>query len=179
MITGPQGSGKTTQVKILSEKLGLCMVKLGDLLREKAKHQDAIGQRIDADISQGKLTDNKIVAETLKNELSHPKCASGFIVDGYPRSVAQLEEFDPKYNLVIYLDLNLEEAKKRLLNRGREDDTPEAIKKRFEWFEKETEKVVDYYQKLGILIKIDGEKSIEKVTEDILSALKEHGQHKS
>lgn len=179
MIAGPQGSGKTTQAKAIADSLGLCLVKVGDLLRAKATQDDEIGRSIKVDISQGQLADDQIVANILSEELSQPKCANGFMVDGYPRSAEQLNKFDPHYNLVIYLDLSLEEAEKRLLARGREDDTPEAIKKRFEWFEKKTQKIVDYYHDQGILIKVDGNQAIERVSEDILAALKQYGQHQS
>lgn len=177
MITGPQGSGKTTQVNNIADKLGLCRVKVGELLRQLAQIDDKLGQKIHADIKEGRLTDNRIVAQVLTQELSLPKCANGYVVDGYPRSIEQLKEFDPGYDLVIYLDISLEEANKRLLNRGREDDTPEAIKRRFEWFEKETEKLVDYYHSQGNLIRVDGNQPIEKVSEEIVAALKQYGQH--
>lgn len=177
MITGPQGSGKTTQVNLIAERLDLCRVKVGELLRELAEENSELGQRVKNDINSGRLTDNKIVAQILEEELKKPKCANGFIVDGYPRSIEQLKEFDPQYDLVIYLELSLAEAEKRLLARGRADDTPELIKRRFEWFEQQTQQVVDYYHAQGNLLRVDGDQSEQKVSQDILAALEAYGQH--
>lgn len=174
LITGPQGSGKTTQAKFVSEKLGLCMVKMGDMIRDRAKQDDELGRKLTEDMNKGLLVDNRVSSEMMKEELQKPKCANGFVVDGYPRSLEQLELFDPGYDFVIYLDTTVETSIDRLLHRGRADDTPEAIKQRLELFENETQKTVSYYEKQGKVIRVNGEQTIEQVTDEILAALKEH-----
>jgi adenylate kinase len=174
LITGPQGSGKTTQAGEISKRLDLCMVKMGELLRERAKVPDELGKKLESDMNRGLLVDNVISSAIMKEELSHPRCAKGFVVDGYPRSIEQIRLFDPGYDIVIYLNTTVQTSLDRLIHRGRADDTPSAIKQRLETFEEETQKTVSYYEQMGKVIRINGERSINEVTEDILAALKEH-----
>ena len=174
LITGPQGSGKTTQAQQISQKLSLCMIKLGELLRERGKVDDEMGRKLTEDLNKGLLVDHRIAAKIMSDEINKPKCANGFIVDGYPRSLEQLQLFDPGYDVVIYLDTTVETSIDRLIHRGRPDDTPEAIKQRLELFEEETQKTVEFYERQGKVIRVNGEQSIEQVTDEILAALKEH-----
>lgn len=177
LITGPQGSGKTTQSQRVSEKLGICMVKMGDILRDRAKVDDEIGRKLTEDMNKGLLADNNISSGLMAQELKKPKCANGYIIDGYPRSLGQLQLFDPQYDVVICLDVSVNTSIDRLIHRGRADDKPEAIKQRLELYEEETKKTIDHYEKMGIVRRIDGEKPIDQVTEEILEALKEHEKH--
>jgi adenylate kinase len=177
LITGPQGSGKTTQAQKISEELGLCMVKMGELLRERAKVDDEVGRSLKEDMQKGLLVNNQVSSDMMKEELARPKCANGFIVDGYPRSYDQLRLFDPAYDVVIYLDTTVETSIDRLIHRHREDDTPNAIKQRLALFEEETQKTVEHYEKLGKVRRVNGELPVEQVTAEILEALKEHDSH--
>src|SRR5258708_6154345 len=174
LLTGPQGSGKTTQAHILAEKLGLCVVRMGDILRERALVDDEMGRHLKARMDKGLLADNTLVANLLQEELSHPKCASGFVLDGFPRSSEQLETFDPKPEVVFYLILSDGEMEDRLLGRQRADDIPEAIQNRLKWFHEETEKVIEHYEREGKVVRIDASQPLEKVSEDILARLKDY-----
>lgn len=171
LITGPQGSGKTTQAKLISAKMGLCLVKTGDLIREKAAENSDIGCSLKEAIDKGNLVDNAVLADMLREKFNKPECRSGFVVDGYPRSLPQLAVFDPGYDLVFYLNISDEEAKKRLLARGREDDTPEAIEERLKIYHRQTKQVLDYYRDLGKLVEVNGEQPVGKVTISILERL--------
>ncbi len=171
MITGPQGSGKTTQARILSQRLQICLVKTGDLVRAKAKEDSEEGRKLQATLASGELSDDSIVSSLLQAEIEHEKCKDGFVVDGYPRRLSQLEAYDPDYDFVVYLNVSDEVAIERMEARGREDDTPELIKERLKWFHEDTNQVIDYYQKLGKLIRVDGEQEIEEVTEEIMRRL--------
>ena len=172
LINGPQGSGKTTQAKMLVENLGLCLVKTGDLVREKAKEDSEEGKALAHSLDTGVLSDDRVVAELVKKELKREECKEGFVIDGYPRRMSQLEEYDPEYDKVFYLELSDEVAVKRMLERGRDDDTPELIKERLQIFREETEKVVKYYEEKGILIRIDGEKGVDEVHQEIMKHLR-------
>lgn len=171
LLTGFQGSGKTTQAKIISEKLGLCLIKLGELLRQRATADDDTGRLLRQALEEGVLVQNSVAAALLKTELSSPKCARGVVVDGYPRSLTQLTEFDPDYDKVVCLDISEEEAVSRLLQRGREDDTREAIENRLTWYKEDTQKTISYFEGQGILIHIDGQQPVDKVTEEILEKI--------
>jgi adenylate kinase len=171
MITGPQGSGKTTQAKILAEKLGLCLVKTGDLVRAKAQEDSAEGHSLRRSLESGDLSDDQVVAKLLKSELLHPKCAQGIVVDGFPRRISQLEVFDPGFDQVFYLQVSDQTAIDRMISRGREDDKPKIIEERLKNFHDLTQPVLDFYEQKGILKNIDGESDIDGVTAQIMEKL--------
>lgn len=169
LITGPQGSGKTTHAKIVAEKFHLCFVKTGDIVRNKALENDDDGRKLKEALDRGELADDEIIANLVEKELEKLNCRDNFVMDGYPRRLPQLKIFDPKFDRVFYLDLSDEMAVERMLKRGREDDTPDVIKERLMLYHKETEKVLAHYRQMGILIEVNAARSIEEVSGDILS----------
>src|SRR3990172_9571293 len=124
MVIGPQGSGKTTQAKILCRRLGLCLVYAGELLREFAQGKSGESQAVKKNVGEGRLVDDKIVSSLVRKRIAQPDCQVGFVVDGYPRTLDSVRLFDPGFDKVLHLKVPDEEVKKRLLERGREDDTP-------------------------------------------------------
>jgi adenylate kinase len=172
LITGAQGSGKTTQANILAERLGFSLIKLGDLLREFAQGDGEENKRIAEELSKGDLVDDAVAARLIKKRFENSTEEKGSVTDGYPRRMHQMELFDPHYDKVFNLVIDDQVGVKRLLARGRGDDTPEAIEKRLSWYHQETEPVLEHYKREGILVEVDGEKSIEEVTNDILAHLK-------
>ncbi len=169
LINGPQGSGKTTHAKIIAEKFKLCFIKTGDMVREKALENSKDGKKLKKALDRGGLADDKIIAHLVENELARPNCRDNFVMDGYPRRLAQLKIFDPKFDKVFYLDLSDELAVKRMLKRGRSDDVPDLIKERLRLYHQVTEQVLRYYQEEGILIKIDAAGTIKEVSKEISS----------
>jgi adenylate kinase len=167
LITGPQGSGKTTIAKKLSEDLGMCLVKTGDLIRQKALDNDDIGKSLKESLETGELSDDQIVGSILKMGINKQECENGYVIDGFPRRLSQLDVYDPHFDKVFYLDVSDEVATERMLKRGRDDDTPPLIEERLKIFHEETMRVVDYYEKQGILVRVNGEQSIETVEDDI------------
>lgn len=175
LVTGPQGSGKTTQAKLLSDKLNLCFVKAGEMVREKAKGLDEEAKLAKKALETGDLVDNKLIAKLVSQKVSQKECQLGYVMDGYPRSVDQLSEFNPQYDKVVLLNLSDQEATRRLLARSREDDTPELIKERLFVYHKKTSPVLQHYKDHGKLIEVNGEQPEKKVTDDILEALGVNG----
>src|SRR3989344_3478184 len=100
LVTGPQGSGKTTQAKLLAEFLEVPFIGTGDLVRKRAEVPDEIGRNIKQALENGQLADNKIVSDLIKEKVEEE-----FVMDGYPRDEEQLNIFDPKYSKVFYLDI--------------------------------------------------------------------------
>lgn len=167
LVTGKAGSGKTTQAKILAEKLNICFFGVGDIFRKKSLEETQIGKTLKKDLEEGILIDNKVASELIKEEVQNSSCPFGFILDGYPRDLDQLQYFDPQFDKVIVVEISDKTLIERLIERGRFDDTKEVINKRLEIFQTETLAVINHYQNLGIVLKIDGEKSEEEVSKEI------------
>lgn len=173
MITGPQGSGKTTIAKALSEKMDLCLIKTGDLVRDKALEDSKIGRSLKKSLEEGVLSDDNMVGQLVAEELEKEYCVRGIVVDGYPRRLSQLQVFDPQFDRVFLLQVPEEVLMDRMLKRGRMDDIPELIRQRLHIYEKETGQVIDYYKNTGILKEVDGESGVEEVVEEIMEDLNE------
>lgn len=156
LLIGPQGSGKSTQAKLLAEDLRLPYLSTGDIFRE-------MGEEIKQILDQGKLVDDQTTSKIVEEKLKESKYQNGFIFDGYPRTLEQIRLFDPGLDKVIYLDLPDQEATKRLLARGREDDTKELIAERLRNYHLQTDPILDYYKKKGILSSVDGMGSIKEI----------------
>lgn len=171
IFLGIQGSGKSTQAKILSEKLNLPYIEMGQLLRDRLQEQSEEAGQIRHALEVGNLVPDQITINTLNERLKEEKFKSGFILDGYPRNNVQLESLPGKFDKVFYIELSEEEAIKRLTLRARADDTPQVIERRVSLFFQETQPIIDFFRKEGTLVKIDGEPNIEEVTESINSKL--------
>jgi adenylate kinase len=182
IFLGPPGSGKGTQAKMLAEKKGLPHISLGDILREEVRIGTEIGRKAKVLMDAGKLVPDELTIELTRRRINQPDCRNGFIIDGFPRSMAQAEALTAmfaaqKLNLdkVIYFRLSETEAVKRLLSRagieGRADDNEAAIKTRFEVYEKATRPLIDYYQQTGKLFEIDAAQTIEQVFQSAFSGL--------
>jgi adenylate kinase len=166
LITGPQGSGKTTQMRLLASHLEVCGIDPGELIRDKSHEDSAVGRTIKSALEKGEMVPNDIAADILKTALVN--CPDGFITDGYPRNISQLEVFDPEFDKVFYLKITDEESVERLRLRGRVDDTPELIKKRLELYHSRTQPVLEYYKKQAKLVEIDGMLPLEQVNQKIM-----------
>lgn len=167
LFIGPQGSGKSTQARLLSEHLKIPVISTGDIFRKLAKEESSEGQRINKLLSEGKLIDDETTIEVVKKRLAEEDCKNGFILDGYPRNLNQIKEFDPGFDVVFYLDLADEEAIKRLIARGREDDTAFQIAERLNIFHEQTDPILEYYKKLDLVKIIDGNQAIESIQSEL------------
>ncbi len=167
LLIGPQGSGKSTQADLLSLFLNIPKISTGDIFRELSRKGSGEAKRVKEVLSQGKLIDDETTSAIVKSRLSQDDCKGGFILDGYPRNIRQIEMFDPGFDKVIYLKVSDEEVVKRLMARGREDDTPGIIQTRLNLYREQTQPLLDYYSSKGILIEIDGQGSIERVRDEI------------
>ena len=172
LLIGPQGSGKSTQAKMLGEFLNIPVISTGDIFRNLIQENSDIGRMLNGILTEGRLVDDQTTCKIVKERLSQPDYRQGFIADGYPRTVEQVQIFDPKFDKVFHLDVPEEEVIKRLLARAREDDTEELIKTRLDLYNRQTEPLLDYYQNMGILTEIDGIGSVEDIQQRIRDSLK-------
>lgn len=172
LITGPQGSGKSTQSEIIAKKLNVGLINTGEMIRDLAEKDTDESRSLREDMDKGILVDDRVTSRLVKEKVEND-FQNGFVVDGYPRSLEQLQLFDPDYTIVFYLDISDEEAVRRLVNRGREDDTPEGITERLKVYHELTEPVLDHYQTTGKLIRLDGNQTIEAIVAEIEKLVEE------
>ena len=174
ILIGIQGAGKSTQGNILSEKLHIPYLSTGHIFREMAKEKTKMGRYIKEVMNSGALIPDEKTLEIVSEYLHRDEYKDGYIMDGFPRTTHQAEAFENGVTKVVYLNIPDREALWRLSYRteDREDDTLKAIRKRIELFHKVTEPVIEYYRKKGLLVEIDGEKSIEDITKEILDQVK-------
>ena len=167
LLVGPQGSGKSTQATLLAEHLSLPKITMGDIFRQISKEDSPEGQRIKQILDEGKLVDDVTTAGLVKKRVNQEDVQTGFVMDGYPRTIEQLKMFDPGFDKVVYLEVPEEEVIKRLLARGREDDTDELIRTRLNLYYQQTQPLLDYYKNSGKLITVDGIGDINKIQDGI------------
>jgi adenylate kinase len=148
------------------------------MLREEVAKGSELGKRVAAVMERGDLVADSIILRLIDERLKQPDCEKGFILDGFPRTLEQAEGLEPILQKrgnadvkVLLLEVSDGEMTKRLLGRERADDTEETIKNRIQKYHNETVEAIEYYEKKGNLIRIDGEQSIEDVFAEIAGAL--------
>lgn len=176
IIMGPVGSGKSTQAELLAKDLGISLFNAGDLLYFKSREDTPTGRKIRQTMETGGLVDDRLVLTLIEEHLKGKEHSLGIVIDGFPRSLWQAQNLSFPIDRVIYLVVRDEVNKKRLLKRGRKDDTPKIIDKRLSLYHKETEPILDFYRKKGILIEVDGERPIEVIFEDIVNIIEKYGR---
>lgn len=174
LLIGIQGSGKSTQGNLMSQKLSIPYLAVGNIFREMAKQETPLGKYIAETINAGNLIPDEKTLEIVKEYLQKPEYKNGYILDGFPRTVVQAKAFEDVINFVIYLGISDKEALLRISKRNdnRADETPSAIQRRIELFHEATEPVLGYYREKGLLLEINGEQAIEKINQEILSKIK-------
>jgi adenylate kinase len=183
VLLGAPGAGKGTQAKRIKESLGIPHISTGDIFRAEISAKTDLGLKVDEYVKSGRLVPDQLVVDVVSGRLAKEDCLNGFLLDGFPRTAGQAEALDSylsgqkrPLDVVVYLKLSEGEAVKRLLNRakieGREDDTPETIKKRMNVFNDLTEPLISYYHASGILETINGDTTVDDVTAAVFAVLK-------
>ncbi len=184
---GPPGSGKGTQAEYIAKSLGLNHISTGDIFRKNIKDKTHLGVMAEEFIKEGKLVPDDLTINLLSNEIDHISNASGFIFDGFPRTVKQAESFDAllqdknmPISFVFSLEVSENELVKRLLIRGqtsgRADDQNESIiRNRIKVYHDQTSILVDYYVNTiqNRFVAINGEQDIESISKQILIRVEE------
>lgn len=200
LLIGASGSGKGTQAQLLVKNYGLCHLSMGDVLKEQVKLGTPEGKLIDSYQKEGNLVPLEVVLKALDNKIASEKNAKGFLLDGFPRNMAQVEKLTLPIALVLNFNNDLEKIKDRLVNRRvckecnsnshknllnngrcpvcggevyqRTDDNEASIDKRLNFYRDEVVPVVNYYKTHGFnVVDIDGDQSIEDVAKQIERAV--------
>jgi adenylate kinase len=184
LLLGPQGSGKGTQAKLISRTYGIPQVATGDMIREIKELDTELGRRVREIYDRGDLVDDATIVELIESRLDRGDTIPGFVLDGFPRNTAQAEALDALLSrlgrgldVVFELqvadrDVLLDRLAKRAADEGRTDDTPEAIRKRLEIYDRETAPLVEYYRSTrGNVVGIHADRPIEDVFAEIRAAL--------
>lgn len=170
-VVGLPGSGKSTQARKLAEKFDLCCIISGDLFRNKANEPTEIGRKIKQFLSKGELVDDETAISVLQNIIETSDCTNGYVIDGYPRTINQINSYNPGFEKVFYLKIDPLEAKQRLIARGRDDDDPSIIEHRFEVQLNNMEQVIDYFERNKGVITINANLPVDEIHELILNHL--------
>lgn len=182
VFLGPPGSGKGTQAKLLAERLGVPTISTGEILREAVRRKTALGQKAQEVMERGDLVSDDLILALIEERIGHRDALGGFILDGFPRTIAQARAFDTtlsgageSLSAALNFSVPEEQLTRRMLSRGqsegRADDRPETIRERLRVYREKTEPLVGFYRERGILADVDGVGAVSEVAQRIDEAL--------
>ncbi len=182
IFMGPPGAGKGTQAAVVAEKYGIPAISTGDIFRANVGEGTPLGLEAKRYMDAGEYVPDSVTNNMVRDRLAQPDAEPGFLLDGDPRTLAQVEELDgmlaasgASLDAVVVLTVDSEELVQRLLTRaetsGRSDDTEEVIRHRQDVYTEQTAPLIDVYRDRGLLLEVDGLGEVTEVSERILTAL--------
>lgn len=182
LIMGPPGAGKGTQAAEIARRLSIPTISTGDILRRHMAEETLLGREAKRYVDSGAYVPDELTNPMLRDRLDQPDTEGGFLLDGYPRTLAQVEALDKiladegvGLDRVLVLTVDTDELVERLLERakssGRSDDTEEVIRHRLEVYRDQTEPLLDVYAQRGLLVIVNGMGDISEVTDRVVGAL--------
>ena len=179
---GPPGAGKCTQAKFVAEHFGIPAISTGDIFRYNVSQGTELGRKAKEFMDAGEYVPDEITNLMVRNRIDEPDAEPGFLLDGYPRTLSQVEELDGMIkhtghalDAAVVLTVDQDEIVARLLHRaqveGRTDDTEDVVRRRQEVYGEQTEPLIEVYRKRGIVHEIDGMGEVDDVTKRIFDAL--------
>jgi adenylate kinase len=185
LLIGPPGAGKGTQATRIAAHFDLARIATGDLLRQEVASGSELGRTAKAYMDRGDLVPDEVVIAMVRDAVVKANAEGGYILDGYPRTLAQAEAAyrwakarGVPFDLALFFEIGTDELLARLAGRareeGRSDDTEETVRYRLEVFRSQTWPLVAYYQRRGILVRVDAVGPVDAITERILAALHWH-----
>ena len=182
ILMGPPGAGKGTQAKVVAEHCEIPAISTGDIFRANVSQGTELGVEAQRYMDAGEYVPDEVTNLMVRNRINEEDARPGFLLDGYPRTLAQVEELDSmisstghRLDAVVVLTVDADEIVQRLLQRaeieGRADDTEDVIRRRQEIYVEQTEPLIEVYRERGILIEVDGMGEVGVVTQRIFDAL--------
>jgi len=186
LLIGPPGAGKGTQAALLAKHFGIPAISTGDIFRENVRNETPLGLEAKAFMDRGEYVPDSLTNALVRDRLNQVDAAAGFLLDGYPRTIDQVQELDDileeteaKLDVVVQLTADAEELLRRLSGRaqeqGRSDDTPDVIKRRLDVYEEQTAPLIDIYASRSLVAKVNGLGEIGDVTNRIIEVLDARG----
>ena len=182
ILMGPPGAGKGTQARFVADHFGIPAISTGDIFRANVSQGTPLGVEAKRYMDAGDYVPDEITNKMVRNRIDETDAQPGFLLDGYPRTLAQVEELDGmiaftghSLDAVVVLTVDQDEIVQRLLQRaeveGRADDTEDVIRKRQEIYSEQTEPLIEVYRGRGILFEVDGMGEVDEVTQRIFETL--------
>ena len=182
VLLGPPGAGKGTQAVRLAERLGVPAISTGDIFRSNIKNGTELGRRVQDVTASGALVPDELTNELVRDRLAQADAVDGFLLDGYPRNVAQVAALDEilaaaghELDIALELTVDPQVVVERLTRRaeieGRADDTEDVVRHRLDVYAEQTAPISQVYAARGLLVQVDGLGSVDDVTARLLAAL--------
>lgn len=178
VLLGPPGAGKGTQAQVLASRLGVPAISTGEMLREAVAEGSGLGRRVEGVMAAGRLVDDELMAEVVRDRLAKPDAKKGYLLDGYPRTLLQaktleaiLAESGRELDAVVMVDVPEAELVRRALLRGRADDAERVVRERQRVYREKTAPLIGYYKERGLLRELDGDRPVDAVTASLFAAL--------
>ena len=179
---GPPGAGKGTQAKFVADHFNIPAISTGDIFRANVSAGTELGVEAKRFMDAGDYVPDEVTNKMVRNRIDEPDAEPGFLLDGYPRTLAQVEELDGmidftghQLDAAVVLTVDAEELVQRLVQRaeveGRADDTEDVIRRRQEIYAEQTEPLIEVYRERGLLVEVDGMGEVDDVTRRIFDAL--------
>ena len=182
IFMGPPGAGKGTQAQVVAERYSIPAISTGDIFRKNVSEGTELGVQAQRFMDAGEYVPDELTNLMVRNRIDEPDADRGFLLDGYPRTLAQVEELDGmikhtghELDAVVVLTVDKEELVQRLLQRaateGRADDTEDVVRRRYEVYDDQTAPLIGVYRDRGLMIEVDGMGEVDEVSKRVLDAL--------
>lgn len=182
IMMGPPGAGKGTQAQVVADHFGIPAISTGDIFRANVSEGSELGVEAQRFMDQGEYVPDDLTNRMVRNRIDEQDAEPGFLLDGYPRTLAQVQELDGmiaftghRLDAAVVLTVDPEELVQRLLQRaqteGRADDTEDVIRRRQELYTDQTEPLIEVYRRRDLLVEVDGMGEVDQVTNRIFAAL--------
>jgi adenylate kinase len=184
LLLGPQGSGKGTQAKRIQAEYGIPHIATGEILRDAIAAETDLGRRVKPIVESGRLVPDDLMIDLIRERLAEDDAEEGFILDGFPRTLAQANALDEMlaeigrdlsivFGFQLQDEIGIERMTRRAQIENRKDDTPAAIAKRLELYHRETEPLIGHYRAQGNLVGIHADRTVDEVFAEVQEALEQ------